>query len=54
MTAQCSPPPSEPGEESVLPVKRNGSDAAFHYIGIDFDAAVTEEAGEAIPQRDSA
>src|SRR4051812_48387870 len=38
-------------EQRILPVQRDGSDAAFHYIGIDLDAAVVEEAGEAVPAR---
>ncbi len=34
------------GEEGILPIERNGADRAFDDVGVDFDAAVVEEAAE--------
>ena len=38
-----------PGEQRILSVQRDGSNAALHHIGINLDEAVVEEAGEAVP-----
>ena len=40
------------GEESVLAVEGDGADGAFDDVGVDLDAAVVEEAGEAFPARE--
>jgi len=37
-----------PGEESVLPVQGDGTDGALDGIGVDLDAAVGQEAPEAV------
>ena len=39
------------GEQRILSVQRDRSDAALHHVRIDLDAAVVEEAREAIPAR---
>ena len=39
------------GEERVLAVQRNRSDRSFDHVAIDLDAAVIEEADQAVPAR---
>src|ERR1700733_6989423 len=39
-------------EECVLAIQRDGANAALDNIGIDFDAAVVDEAGETFPTRE--
>lgn len=40
------------GEESILPVQRDGTDRTLDDIGVDLDATVIEEACEAFPARE--
>jgi hypothetical protein len=40
MTAQFSPPPSGPGEESVLAIESDRPNRTLDCVGVDFDAAV--------------
>jgi hypothetical protein len=37
------------GEKRLLAVKRQAADRALDRVGIDLDAAVVEEPGEAVP-----
>ena len=39
------------GEEGILAVQRERPDGAFDDVVVDLDAAVVEEAGEALPAR---
>src|ERR1700722_4307098 len=39
------------GEQRILSVQRDRSDAALHHVGIDLDAAVIKEAGKSVPTR---
>ena len=39
-------------EEVFLAPESNGTDGALDGIGVDFDAAIIEEAGEPIPARE--
>ena len=39
-------------EERVLSIERNRSDAALDDIGINLDAAIVDEAREALPARE--
>jgi len=38
------------GEEGVLAGERDGADLALDDVGVELDAAVVEEQGEAVPQ----
>jgi hypothetical protein len=40
------------GEQRILSVLRDGPNAAFHYVGIDLDAAVVEDSSRPIPARE--
>ena len=40
------------GEERILAVERDRTDRAFDDVGVDLDAAVVEEAGQAVPARE--
>ena len=40
------------GEQRVLSIQRNRSDAALDDVGIDLDAAVIEEADKTVPARE--
>ena len=40
------------GEQRILSVQRDRSDAALDDVGVDLDAAVVEEAGEPVPARE--
>ena len=37
------------GEERVLPIEHNGTHASLDDVGVEFDAAVFEEANEPVP-----
>jgi hypothetical protein len=41
------------GEEGVFAGERDGADRALDGVGVDFDAAVVEEDGEAGPELES-
>ena len=51
MTAQCSPPPSEPAKRRILSVQRNRPDRALDHVAVDLDATVVEKAGQSRPAR---
>ena len=38
-------------EQCILPIERNWADGAFDDVVIEFDAAVVDEAREALPSR---
>ena len=40
------------GEQRILTVQRNRSDATLHDVGVDLGTAVVEEAGETVPARE--
>ena len=40
------------GEQCILPVKSDRSDAALDHVGIDLNAAVVEEARKSVPARE--
>lgn len=44
MTAQCSPPPSDPAKR-----ERNRADGTLDEVGIDLDATVMKETSEPVP-----
>lgn len=37
------------GEQSILPVEREGTDRTLDNVAVDVDAAIAQEAGQAIP-----
>ena len=37
------------GEQRVFPIEHNWTYTSFHDVGVEFDAAVFEEAGEPVP-----
>ena len=37
------------GEQRVFPIEHNRTDTSFHNVGVEFDAAVFEEANEPVP-----
>ena len=37
------------GEERIFTIQGNGTDAALDDVGVDLDAAIVEEPGEALP-----
>lgn len=40
------------GKERILVIERDQPDCALDHVEVDFDAAVVEEAGEALPVRE--
>jgi hypothetical protein len=50
MTAQCSPPPSEPAKSELPLFSTIGRLVRFDDVGLDIDAAVVKEAGQAFPR----
>lgn len=36
-------------EQGILAIEDNGADGAFYFVGVDFDASIVDEAGQALP-----
>ncbi len=52
ITAQCSPPPSQPAKSAFLRLSAIGRDGALDHVRGNLDAGRRRESGEALPARE--